>query len=647
MTTHSNKVTGDSEVEELKVDVRNIGGISECHMTLSPDVTLLAGENASNKSSFLRSLSAVLGGPAPPLKSDADNGYVRLEIGDEEYYVELSKQNGSSVVTEAKQFSDFEDLCELFVTLDETNPVRQAIVNGGDLYSLLMRPIDTEEIEAEIKRLIAMKDSLDNRLSELDRMEDRLPTLQTQLTNLQQKTEEVETTLREKRNTIDKWEAETATEDDSEALEELRTKRSERETVRNRIRTQQEAIESLRDELDSITKQLEEFEGGDMPSDVDDTEHEIEQLHHQKQQLTTTINSLSPIVEMNSQLLDDGDEIPAEMKSDDVIAELDPESRTITCWTCGSSVERSEINQQVRVVKEILQEKRNQREMITDRIHSLKEQRRMFERQKEERDQLLEQKSSTEDEIDRREEQLSDLQIQENSLREAIEALQEEVEESGGQDDALGELYEEVSDLEYERGKLENDLEDVQTEIERIESNLSERGDVEDERESIATQLQEQRNQIEMLERDLVTTFNEMMQEVLDLLNYEKVERVWIERLADGNSPSGTEFELHIVRSTEDGAAYEDTIDNLSKSEREVISLVVALAGYLAHDVATELPFIIVDAVEMLDAERIRGLLKFFSQYADYVVTAVLPEEARELEGVFPTISTSSFAAET
>jgi len=647
MTLNNVNVDDESVLDDLTLAVRNIGGISESQVTLSPGVTLLAGENASNKSSFLRSLAAVLGGPTPPLKSDATTGRVDLEIGTDEFHVEVAKQNGTPAITEENRVSELEDLSELFVTLDETNSIRQAVVNDGDLSDLLMQPVDTDAIEAEIQRLKTRKGDITDQLSKLDRKEDRLPTLQTRENNLRQEIGDLESTLREKRAAIEELEDERTATTDSASLEKLKEKRSELETVRNRGRTQKEAIESLEAELASIETELDDLESADVPNDVDAIDEEIEQLHHQKQQLTTTINSLSPIVEMNSQLLDDGDEIPAEMKSDDVVTELDPDSRTITCWTCGNSVEQSEIAEQVRVVQEILEEKRNQREMVTDRIQTLEDQQRQVDQQRQKRERLEERKRSTEDEITQRSEQLSELEARQDALKAEVETLIEDVEESGEQPDELRELYDEVSDLEYDRGQLENELADVEAEIEDIEAALSNRDDLETERESVTTQLQEQRDRIVTLERDLVNTFNEIMQQMLDRLDYEQIERVWIERIAAGaDSPSRTEFELHIVRSTEDGAVYEDVIANLSKSEREVVSLVVALAGYLAHDVADELPIVVVDAVEMLDAERIEGLLEYFSQYADYVVMAVLPEEAKELEDTYTTISTSSLAVE-
>ena len=44
--------------EVAQIEVRNIGGISNAGLTISPGVTLISGENASNKSSLLRSLAA-------------------------------------------------------------------------------------------------------------------------------------------------------------------------------------------------------------------------------------------------------------------------------------------------------------------------------------------------------------------------------------------------------------------------------------------------------------------------------------------------------------------------------------------------------------------------------------------------------------
>jgi chromosome segregation ATPase len=194
--------TGDG-FRDLRVTVRNVGGISDGVVTIPRGVTLLSGENASNKSSFLRGLSAVLGAPAPTLKSDAEEGFVRLETDEGDYYVELASQNGRTVVSAADRFSDETRLCELFVSLDETNPIRQAVVGGDDLYELLMDPLDVEEIEAEIEELQSRRANVDDRLGEISRMEDRLPTLRTRADNLGEQITDIETSLAQKREAID------------------------------------------------------------------------------------------------------------------------------------------------------------------------------------------------------------------------------------------------------------------------------------------------------------------------------------------------------------------------------------------------------------------------------------------------------------
>jgi hypothetical protein len=92
-----------------------------------------------------------------------------------------------------------------------------------------------------------------------------------------------------------------------------------------------------------------------------------------------------------------------------------------------------------------------------------------------------------------------------------------------------------------------------------------------------------------------------------------------------------TRFDLHVVRSGTDGAAYEDTLNHLSESEREVTRLVFALAVYLVHDMHEDVPFIVLDPLETIDAGRIARVIEYFGDHADYLVAALLPEDAAAL----------------
>jgi len=173
-------------------------------------------------------------------------------------------------------------------------------------------------------------------------------------------------------------------------------------------------------------------------------------------------------------------------------------------------------------------------------------------------------------------------------------------------------------------------------EIESIEQRIVAEDDLVAERDRLLDELESCRTRIDQIEADAVEEFNTHMDAILDVLGYDNLDRIWIERLEqtvrEGRQKvQQTVFELHVVRSTENGTAYEDTIDHLSESEREVTGLIFALAGYLVHDVHEVVPFMLLDSLEAIDSDRIAKLVDYFADYAEYVVVALLPEDAQAL----------------
>ena len=82
----------------IDIHVENVGGISESDVTLQPGVTVLAGRNATNRTSFLQALMSVLGSEHVSLKGDADAGHVELSTGNETYSRTLERADRKSVV---------------------------------------------------------------------------------------------------------------------------------------------------------------------------------------------------------------------------------------------------------------------------------------------------------------------------------------------------------------------------------------------------------------------------------------------------------------------------------------------------------------------------------------------------------------------
>ena len=125
---------------------------------------------------------------------------------------------------------------------------------------------------------------------------------------------------------------------------------------------------------------------------------------------------------------------------------------------------------------------------------------------------------------------------------------------------------------------------------------------------------------------------------------------MWIERtekeVREGRRKiSRSTFDLHVVRATEDGAVYEDTVDTLSESEREVVGLMVALAGYLVHDVYETVPMMLLDSLEAIDSERIGALIEYIAEYAPYLVVALLLEDAEALDEEYEHVPAEALAA--
>ena len=640
------ETTGEDErngVDQWRLDVRNVGGIEDASVTLDPGVMVVAGENASNKSSLLGSLGGVLGGPHPPLRGGRDAGSVTLDTGDKRYALDLRRRDGETVVADATPYATDATLVNLFVALGEENPIRRAVVDDGDLHELLMRPVDTDEIDAEIARLRERRDDIDERVAALDDRIGDLPELEVRAQQLADERDEVAARLEQRRTALDEAEYREAAEVTRRILDDLKTARAERERLRERRDTKRRAVESLRDDLEAVEERLAESapEGVEsVATRLETVEDELRRLRDRKGRLDETINALSPIVELNRDFLAET-RLPETLDAADALDELQPETGTVTCWTCGRPVEQSEIEAQVEAVEAILREKRAESATVADRIDDLQAERADLDARRDERADLVERRRRLERDIEERERTLADLGSRLDDARDRIAALEADLDAT---DAAAGivERHREVSDLEYERGRLERQLAEVEGRIEADEEAKAERESLRAERTEVTDRLAACRERVERIERETVETVNECLERVLDRLSYGGLERVWIERRED---EAGTTFDLQVVRTTDDGDVYRAPVATLSKSEREVVGLVIALAGYLVYDVAETVPAVVVDAIEMLDAERIGGLLDFFADHARYVVAAILPEEADQLQGRFETVALATEAA--
>ncbi|GGN95742.1 chromosome segregation protein SMC [Haloarcula pellucida] len=649
MGTHNTATMkeGAKSDRSARFEVEHVGGIEETTVEIPVGVTVLPGKNATNRTSFLQSIMAAMGSDWATLKCDADEGFVRLTHQGETYERQFSRTSDGEAICRGDGLLDDPSVAELFAFLLETNEARRAVARSDDLHDLIMQPVDIEGIRAEIRRVVDAKREINDELATIESLKRDLPDLEQQRSELRERIDSKRLELSDLEAEIDRTSTEIEEshkeQDRLEAkLTELRDRRSALNDVRNDIDKQEQSVAALKQERTEL-----EAERGDLMSAVEgddsDVDARIERLRAEKRDLNAKISDLQSVITFNEEMLDDADSaVLNAIESDpetmgDITSQLIERREEVTCWTCGSSVEKSDIDQTLDQLQRYRQEKLADIRSIESELEDLKERKRALEQQRQRRSQIDSQLDRIEAELAERTDRLQQLRDRRSELTSDIETLEADVESLRAEDfDEVLELHKEANQLEFDIETLESELESISEEIADTEDRIADADDLRERRSELNDDLEDLRTRIEQIETEAVEQFNHHMEQVLDILEYDNLNRIWIERLTasestDDETVEETRFELHVVRSTETGAAYEDTIAHLSESEREVTGLIFALAGYLVHDLHGTVPFMLMDSLEAIDSERIAALVEYFAEYADYLVVALLPEDAQAL----------------
>jgi len=632
-----------AQVVGLDVTVRaqDIGGITETAVALEPGVNVLTGRNASNRTSFLQAIMAALGSDRVSLKADAEDARVELEFDDEIYTRTLERVDGL-VEFGGDPWTDDPADADLFCFLLESNEARQAVERGDDLRELIMRPVDTDAIRAEIESLESERRELESALEDRDRLDEEREALEERRDRLEEDLAAKRSALEEQESAIDAASAELEASRERKAeleakLQELRDHRSTWESLGTQVQTERATAEELREELREVETELEahdEVDGADAAA----LESRREELRERKRRLDTRINQLQSLIEFNEDAIAGGDGPVKVLGSDDgverVTDQLLPEEATVRCWTCGNETSLAHVEETLAELRERRTELVRARSEVANELESVVDQLNALAEREQHREELARRREDLEAELDDIEMAVASLKERRDEVAEAVDRVEAEVDElREAENEELIELHADANALALEVEQLEGELDEVERSLASTVDRLEELASLEEERATVADRLEAARTRIERVEDEAIETFNEQMEQVLKVLGYENLERIWIERtereIRNGRriERRGT-FDLHVVRTTDDGAVYEDTVDHLSESEREVTGLVFALAGYLAHDLHESIPFMLLDSIEAIDSDRIGTLVDYLDEYAPYLVVALLPEDA-------------------
>ena len=630
-------------LNSVPITVRNLGGIDAATLSLHRGVNVFFGENASNRSSLFSAIAGALGARVPTPKTDSESSLVRLEHDGSEYSVDIDRSDGTRKVT-AHTLTARTALCDHFVRLLEDNPLRQSVerMDEAELYELLMEPVDTTEIESQIDRTTAERERVDKQLSHYDDLESRLPSLRSTRSALIEELDGVVEEIESVQSDLDAL-SHSESRTDDEQFSELESKRDRYRELTATLETQQQALDSLTDERQAVADELAEQTGSDDIESIEELSERIDSKRTRSRQLANTIQLLQTVIEAGRKTtrrspdlfesaVDGSTGHPTDSDHDHVTDTLavSDDAETMTCLTCGSTVTPDVIEDQITELQSIIADKRDEKRAIESELSSLESTRDRLQDERERLESLRQRADRLDGEINETEATIESLRADKADLEVEIETLEAAVvQHERDEDSAQQDLHDRLTDLEVDRGRIEGRLEDVTAEVTEIESAVANRDELEARRDVLATRLTDLRDRIYDIERETVDTINTVMDEVITELAFENISRVWVERYVetDNHKARADGFNLHIVRTTDDGAAYEDTVGTLSTSEREVVGIVLGVAGYIVHDVHETVPFLLLDAIESIDAERTASLLAYLSEYADYLLATAHPED--------------------
>lgn len=596
-------------MSELQITIENVGGIDRLETAFDDGVSLITGENASNKTSLLEGILFAFGADHVPIRTDTEEARVKLTYrGRTVERTAVRRGTGVAVSGDSWIDDDGKLLFDRFAGLLETNPLRTAVQTNADVETLLKEPMDIDRLERERSRNVERKRDLQGRIDAMDDVDDELASKRAELKRRREDVEEL----------ADRLEALYDEEPDDDELEGLRERRAELVSERGRLEDQ---VADLEDAVDRIDDRIDDLETELADARETTASFELPELRAERTRLGETVDEIDERIEVLQSVLTAN----REMLNADVRGVLDYETElvedSVECWACGRRAPASAFEETTdRLADLVNREKEKRRETepeireIEERIDRAEDANRDVERLEGELQSAESKRESRQESIAEKREQLTEVGERLATVEDEIAAAREE--RATNQSEVTAEIEETRVSLEAERREVER----LERAVESLEEQQRERVDLRAEVETLTEEIRSVTCRIENMESHLRDSFNEAMDDLVEVLAFDRVERMWL----DG------EFDLVVAREV-DGNVREDSPANLAESERETIGLVLGLAGYLAYNVDEVAPVLVLDSLGAFDAERTRRLVDYFGNHADLLLAAVHPEQTADL----------------
>jgi predicted nucleic acid-binding Zn-ribbon protein len=600
-------------MSEFKVHATNVAGIDELELELEGETVLISGQNASNKTSLLKSIAFGMGSPHIPIRSGADEARVELTL-DGRTVERVAKRTPNGVQSTGDGLvADKNDalLIERFATLLETNALRTAVATDSDIEALLKEPMDINALERQQAELLQERHDLEADLEALGDIDDELAKREAELNEKHQRIKELEDRLDEL------YDEQKAINTDDEELQSFRDQRADLRAEKDRLESQREeirdALSRLEDDLKDITQQLHEAKEANEEYNVKSLKAEREEVQAELQDVTERLEILQSVLTANREMLNSNATGIFGYESGIMGDE-------VTCWACGRDASRESFDETIAELAELVQtDKQRKREHepeieeLTEHIEEARSAKRRVDDLKGRKQELEQKLESRRESLERKTEQLDELQQDLEEINAKI------ADHEGTQGSEQSEIAAEIEELRVEIQTFRRDTDRLEDVCANLREKQAERDRKEERVEALTQEIRELTERIENLESELRKTFNEAMDDLIDYLEFNRIDRVWL----DGN------FDLVIAREV-DGTIRQDSLAHLAESEREMIGLVLGLAGFIAYDVREVTPVLLLDSLGAFDTERTERLIEYFSDRTDVLLAALHPEMAAE-----------------
>jgi DNA repair exonuclease SbcCD ATPase subunit len=569
--------------------IQNIAGIQAGTATLESGINAVRASNWQGKSSFVTAIETAMG-TEQTLTEGADRGRVELSTDDATHTVELVR-DGDTVRQEGTPYLSGEKqrvAAALYAFLDDTNQVRTAVRNHNNLESVLLRPLEFENIDKQIAERSAERERVETELEAAKQAAQKRRTLQSTVRQLEAELDN----LKQKRASLVEDQSDGRSVDAKRRrLRELKT---ERDSVEDRIKRLRRTIDRTQEKLTDKRATLEELT---MPESDEGLDSKIATHQEELTDLERDAELLQSVYAPTKRLIDEG--------RLDLITDIDHAltGDRITCWQCGSETTTADIERRLDNISDRITELRTRASEHENRIEELQQKRYEVKQQ-------VRQKADLQTEITDLESKVEERKASLERARERRETLEANIEETAGgiekKDDKLTDIE---SDIKFTRTKLV----EKRGKLEELAEQAGRREMLEAEYDELTDEITSLRNRKDEMKRRTRESFDEAIRDVLSAFDvgFEMV------RLT-------ATYELVVAR---DGR--EASLSALSEGELELLGIVAALAGYEAFDVTEDLPIMILDGIGGLADDNVQRLIDYLAGRVDRLVFTTYPENTR------------------